>query len=172
MRITNYTISGGKSTGRGYFRERLRAVKTMAFTLFTFVFALIILVYGELLVQIVVSSLTKTIGLDYKVNNFWLIIRWPVAMALYFLMVSYNYYVLPTERVRFREVLPGSIFASLAMLVVTGGYSFYVGRASRYDVIYGSLASVVALMMWFFFLAWMLGMGVMCNKVWKDTKGL
>ena len=172
MRITNYTITGGKSTGRGYFRDRIRAMKTMIFTVFTFVFALIILVYGEVIVQLVVGALTETIGLDYEVNQFWLIIRWPVATALYFLMVTYNYYVLPTQKVRFREILPGSIFASVAMLIITFLYSFYVSRPTSYDIIYGSLATIVALMMWFFFLSWALGLGVLCNKVWADTKGM
>ena len=35
MRITNYTFSDGKSTGRGYWRERFRAVRTMTCLLYT-----------------------------------------------------------------------------------------------------------------------------------------
>ncbi|MEG1584922.1 MAG: YihY/virulence factor BrkB family protein [Anaerovorax sp.] len=170
MRITNYTFTGGKSTGNGYFRERIRAVKTMILTLFTIVFSLIILVYGELILQIIVGTLVRDDGASYRVNDFWLYIRWPVAMALYFLMVSYNYYVLPSKRVTFREILPGSIFSSVGMLLVTGGYSIYTSYVVNYDIIYGSLASIVALMFWFFFLAWALVLGIMLNKVWGDTK--
>ena len=55
----------------------------------------------------------------------WL--RWVLGFALYFLMISYNYYILPTERVRFRKVLPGSIFAAAGMLIVTFIYSRYTG---------------------------------------------
>ena len=56
MRIANFTLTGGKSTGNGYFKERIRAVKTMVLTLFTITFALIILVYGELIIRIVAKK--------------------------------------------------------------------------------------------------------------------
>lgn len=170
MRIGNYTLTGGKSTGNGYWRERIRAFKTMAITLFTFAFGLIILVYGELIVQIVGSALASTIGMEYKIDVFWLVLRWPVTMALYFLMVSYNYYILPSEKLKFRQLVPGSIFASVGMLVVTVGYKIYAEYVSNYDILYGSLAAVVAVMMWFYFLAWALVLGILCNKVWADTK--
>ncbi len=170
MRIANYTLTGGKSTGNGYWRERIRAFKTMALTLFTLAFGLIILVYGELIIKLVAATLITTIGMNYKVDVFWLVLRWPVTMALYFLMVSYSYYILPSERLKFRQIVPGSIFASVGMLVVTVGYKIYAEYVSNYDILYGSMAAVVAVMMWFYFLAWALVLGVLCNKVWADTK--
>lgn len=172
MRIANYTISSGQSTGRGYFRDRFRAVKTILFTLFTVAFALIILVYGKPILALLLTTLTDTLNIDYEIDSFWLLIRWPIAMALYFLMVSYNYYVLPYKKVRFREILPGSIFASAAMLIITFFYTLYTEYIANYDIIYGSLASVVALMFWFYFLSWALGLGVLTNKVWADTREL
>ena len=38
IRVTNYTITDGKSTGEGYVKDRLRAIKTIIITLFTIVF--------------------------------------------------------------------------------------------------------------------------------------
>lgn len=170
MRIGNYTLTGGKSTGNGYLRERIRAFKTMAITLFTLAFGLIILVYGELIIEIVASTLMSTIKINYEVTVFWLVLRWPVTMALYFLMVSYSYYILPSQKIKFSQIMPGSIFASLGMLVVTLGYKIYTEYISNYDILYGSMASIVAVMMWFYFLAWALVLGILCNKVWADTK--
>lgn len=170
MRIANYTLTGGKSTGNGYWRERIRAFKTMAITLFTLAFGLIILVYGELIIELVTSTLVATMGMNYEINVFWLVIRWPVTMALYFLMVSYNYYILPSEKIKFKQLIPGSIFASVGMLAVTVGYKIYAEYVSNYDILYGSLAAIVAVMMWFYFLAWALVLGILCNKVWADTE--
>ena len=34
---------------------------------------------------------------------------------------------------------------------------------------YGALSSVVAIMIWFLLLAWVLILGIMCNKVIEDT---
>jgi membrane protein len=171
MRIANYTITSGRVTGRGYFRDRFRAVRTILFTLFTVTCSLIILVYGELLLKIIVSGITQTLHIDYEPGTFWLFIRWPIVVALYFLMVSYNYYILPYEKVEFKSILPGSIFASIAMLLVTLIYTKYTKYIANYDIIYGSLASVVALLFWFFFLSWTIWLGVLFNKVWADTAG-
>lgn len=168
MRITNYTFTDGKSTGKGYIRERIRAVKTIAITLFTLAFALIIFVYGELIVKIIFGAVMEGSELD----TLWTYLRWPIAMLLYFFMVSYNYYVLPTEKVTFKQIVPGSIFASIGMLIVTIFYSNYTNYATNYDIIYGSLASIVALLFWFYFLAWVLCLGIVFNKVWKDTENL
>ena len=172
MRIANYTLTDGKSTGRGYWRDRLRAMTTVPQTLLTIVFGLIALVYGELIIKLVLAALLAVFNIDYEVNAFWMMLRWPVTMVLYFLMVAYNYYILPSVRVTFKSVVPGSIFASVGMLVVTLGYKMYAESVSNYDIIYGSLASVVAVMMWFYFISWALVLGIMCNAVWGETEYL
>jgi len=167
-KIANYSMTG-EAVGRGYFRERLRAVQTILLTIFTIVFSLIIMVYGELIIKIVLDTLLELFHIEYSIGNFWYIIRWPVAMALYFIMVSYNYYVLPTQKVQIREILPGSVFAAVSILLVTSLYSAYANRVADYSLLYGSLASLVALMIWFYLLGWTLGLGVMVNKAWKET---
>ncbi|MDO4486741.1 MAG: YihY/virulence factor BrkB family protein [Bacillota bacterium] len=168
MRITNYTLSDGKSTGKGYLVERFRAIKTMLITIITIVFSLIILVHGKFILVTILNVLHIDNLTEY-LDSFWLWIRWFLGFALYFLMVSYNYYILPTERLKYREVIPGSIFASVGMLLVTYAYSKYANTLANYDVIYGALSSVVVIMLWFFFIAWVLCLGVLCNKVWEET---
>lgn len=166
MRITNYTYSSGQFTG-GFFRERVRSIKTMALTLFTIAFVVIILVYGKVILTLIMGPLVE----GSIINTLWTWVRWPLAGALYFLMVSYLYYVLPYEKLEYKEVLPGSCFGAVGMLVVTICYSSYANYAVNYDIIYGSLASIVALLFWFYFLSWALGLGIIFNKVWRDTKG-
>ncbi len=167
-KIANYSITG-EPAGRGYLRERIRAIQTIVLTLFTIVFSLIIIVYGELIIKIVLDTLLELFDIQYSIRNFWLLIRWPIAFTLYFVMVTYNYYVLPTKKVRIREVLPGSIFAAISILLVTTVYSYYTNSVANYSLLYGSLASLVAIMIWFYLLGWTLGLGVMLNKAWRET---
>lgn len=166
MRIANYTYTGGRTTGN-FWKERLRSMKTMALTVFTLAFVAIILVYGKVLLEL---SLGRIIEERIMIDLMWTWLRWPLAGALYFLMVSYNYYMLPNEKLPFKEILPGSIFGAVGMLVVTIVYSAYANYSMNYDIIYGSLASIVALLFWFYFLSWALCLGILFNKVWKDTK--
>ena len=167
MRITNYTLTDGTSTGRNYFIERLRAIRTMVLTIIAIVFAIIILVYGQLIFNGVLYILH--IDAEHVDQHFWMSMRWVIGGFLYFLMVSYNYWIMPSVRVTFKSIIPGSVLASVGLLVVTLAYSRYANTLAGYDLLYGALSSVVALMIWFFLIAWVLFLGVLCNKVWSDT---
>ena len=149
MRITNYTFTEGQNTGKGYWWERFRAVRTIVITLFTIAFAFIILGNGDLLLKAIVGLLN--LDVDKYINSIWMYLRWMLGFALYFLMVSYIYYILPTTRVPFRKILPGSIFASVGMLLVTLFYAKYTTSVANYDIIYGALSSIVAVLFWFYF---------------------
>ncbi|MCI8608031.1 MAG: YihY/virulence factor BrkB family protein [Firmicutes bacterium] len=166
MRIINYTLTNGHSTGQGYFRDRLRSLKTVMITVFTIGFSLVILVYGEVILKLVFGVVVGT----EIAEKTWLMIRWPVAAALYFLMISYNYYVLPTHKIPYKAVVPGSIFTSVGLLAVTFGYTIYTNISSNYDILYGSFSNIVVLMFWFYFLSWVMFLGVVLNKVWWQSK--
>ena len=166
MRISNYTFTDGKSTGKGYWRERFRAVWTMAILLLTLVFSVLILAYGGLIVDACMQFLP--FDGQYLLKLFTLL-RWVPAAILYFLVVCYIYYILPTEKIHFRKILPGSLFACIGMLVVTLIYSKYVNNMANYDILYGTLSSIVAILFWFYFLAWVLCLGILINKVMDDT---
>lgn len=165
MRIANFTFTGGKSTGKGFWRERFRAMWSMVLILFTIAFVAVILVYGKTLLLLVFGTIFEGTLID----EIWTYFRWPFTMALYFFMVTYTYYMLPSEKLTYREVIPGGAFGSVSMLFVTYFYSIYTNYITNYDIIYGSLASIVALLFWFYFLAWALCLGILFNKVWKDT---
>lgn len=170
MRISNYSFTGHPYGGRSYFRERFRAVKTVLITIFTLAFGLFIIVYGEILLKIITAYAENFLHMSFAFDGVWFALRWPAAMALYFLMVSYNYYVLPSERIRFRKILPGSILASVGMLLATWIYSYYAVVFANYDLLYGSLAAIVALLFWFYILGYILVIGIQVNVVWDDTR--
>lgn len=165
MRISNYTMTCGRSTGEGYLRDRIRSLKTVIITVLTIGSALIILVYAEPLLKLVFGVVQGAA----MVEKTWVFIRWPIAAMLYFLMISYNYYILPTRRVPFRMVVPGGIFASIGFLVVTVVFRLYTDHSSSYDILYGSFSNIVALLIWFFFLSWVMFLGVILNKVWDEV---
>ena len=166
-RIANYTMTEGDNTGKNYFVERARAIVTMLLTMISLIIAIVILCYGKIILIGILAALR--IEDTSFVDSFWLWLRWPLAFVLYFFIIGYNFYIIPTVRKPFRTVVPGAIFASVGMLLVSWAYSFYTGSLADYDIMYGALSSVVAIMIWFLLLAWVLILGIMCNKVIEDT---
>lgn len=166
IRVTNYTLTDGITTGEGYVKDRLRSLKTILITIFTVAFSLIVVVYGPIILNLVLGRV-----LGAKITEAaWIALRWPLAAALYFLMISYNYYVLPSIRVRYRDIVPGSVFASIGFLAVTFVYNIYTARSVNYDILYGSFSNIVVLMFWFWFIAWVMCLGVTINRVWWATR--
>jgi len=167
MRIANYTYSGGRTTGN-FWKERFRSIRTMLLTIFTYAFVIIVLLFGDKIMIVVFGRIVE----DSMIIKLWAYFRWPLAAVLYFLVVLYNYYVLPIERMSLKDIVPGSLFGAAGMVIVTFFYSVYTNYIVNYSLIYGSLSSIVALLFWFYFLAWALALGILFNKVWKDTRGV
>lgn len=167
-RITNYTMTEGNTTGKNYFVERFRAIGTTLLTVITLAIALIILCYGKVILLLILN-LFKIDNIESYVDSIWMALRWPLGFLLYFAIISWIFYITPSVRRPFKRYVPGAVFAAIGMIIVTAGYSFYNTSLVHYDILYGALSSVVALMIWFLLISWVLILGVLFNKVFEDT---
>ncbi|MDR1272840.1 MAG: YihY/virulence factor BrkB family protein [Clostridiales Family XIII bacterium] len=200
MRITNHAYYGshpGKSPLGGYIASRLRAFFTIVLVLATLIFAIYILVFGEYFVQIALKYLNDFLGQDYSFSAVWYTTRWVIAYLLFFFMVSSIYFVLPekrelyyplvsknlwrticrivaawlsNQRKAYRKVLPGSFFASLAMLVSTFVYAYYIKHIAfrTFNVLYGGLSSIVVLLIWFYVMSFIMIVGIQINAAIEE----
>ena len=48
------------------------------------------------------------------------------------------------------HVLPGALASALALLVVSPIFSYFIGLSVKYPLVYGSLASIILMMFWFY----------------------
>lgn len=165
MRIANYTYSNSRSTGN-FLKERLRSLKTMVMTILTIAFVLVVLIHGKKILYAFVGGMVE----EYTITLVWTYFRWPLATILYFLVVLYNYFVMPAYKLNVRTLIPGAVFGAAGLVVVTFFYSVYTEHMVKYNIIYGSLSSIVALLFWFYFLAWVLVLGIIINQAFRDTK--
>jgi membrane protein len=169
IRIANYTYTGLNS-GRGFIWERIRAMVTVVITILLLVFSLTILVYGEPIINIIALYAEKILFLPFAFNELWYILRWPIAIAFYFLGVTFINYILPSQRMPLKKIIPGSLLASSGILIVTWVYSIYTTSFSNYDLFYGSLASVIGLLFWFYILGYVIVLGIVLNAALMETE--
>lgn len=67
------------------------------------------------------------------------------------------------EGVPWRWITAGSLVATVLWLIASALLSFYVGHLASYDVIYGPIAAVVGMMMWFWVSAYAVLLGAELN---------
>lgn len=68
------------------------------------------------------------------------------------------------EKARWTWITPGSLFAAAAWLVLTLAFGFYVGNVTNYNLTYGSLGTIVALLTWIYLSAYALIFGAELNS--------
>ena len=156
-RLTTYTLTNGKYR-YSYFTERLKAIPMALILIAAVALALILYVYGELITRSVLRN-----DEAYAVISR---LRTPLMAGLFFLVILLAYYVLPRVRVPVKALLPGSVLAMIGIMLVTWIYSLYIERATNYNILYGAFSNIVAMMLWFYLLSWVLCIGMMFNKSW------
>ena len=79
------------------------------------------------------------------------------------------YYMVGRGEYRPRESLPGAAFALTLWVGVTLGFSYYVANIGSYSLLYGSLSTIMVLMLWLWLTGVALIMGGVFNRAWAET---
>lgn len=90
------------------------------------------------------------IGLGGLFQGLWNMLRWLVILALLIVALAPVYAWAPDVAHAWRWITPGAVFAILAMLLTSLGFSYYVTNVGSYDATYGSIGAVMVLLTWMY----------------------
>jgi membrane protein len=131
---------------RGWWKSRLIALGlTVGFSLFTLT-ALLLLVFGGRIGE----ALTRRVGPGPVPTLAWTLLQWPVAIGLALTGLALVYSLAPAAGRRWHWVTPGSTFALVAWLTMSSALRLYVTEFVNYNATYGSIGSVILLMLWLY----------------------
>jgi membrane protein len=77
-------------------------------------------------------------------------LRWTVIVLLYFFCISFIYKHAPSVHKKWNLINPGSILATGLMLLMTVAFSWWVASFAQYNQIYGSISTVLIIMILIF----------------------
>jgi membrane protein len=113
---------------------------------------LFVLMFASLLVLIMQSSVLKLFGLkSVLVRHIIGYARWVVIVFLFFSSVSFIYRYAPFVHKRWKMINPGCILATTLMLLFTIFFSYWVNNFSNYNKLYGSISTILILMLLIYF---------------------
>ena len=75
--------------------------------------------------------------------------RWFVVTVLFYVAISCVYYLGPAKRRNWKFFSIGSILATVMIILSSLGFSYYVNHFSNYNAIYGSIGSIIIVMLYF-----------------------
>ncbi len=129
--------------------------------LFSFVLISVMVVGAGILTFILTDFLSFN---GITLNIFWVLIGVSIVFACLYVL-----FWLPVRNiVRFRDVLPGTILATLGILLIatfSGLFSFYF---ARYNMLYGPMSSILILLVTIGFIAKAIHFGILYNVLHFD----
>jgi membrane protein len=82
-----------------------------------------------------------------------LIGKWVIVLILFYLLISLLYYAAPRKRSHWHTFSPGAVIATFLSIIISLGFSFYVNNFGHYNKFYGSLGTIVVLLLWIYLIA-------------------
>jgi membrane protein len=89
--------------------------------------------------------------------------NWLIIVALIYFTISFIYYLAPAKPMRFRFFSAGSTLATALAVAASIGFNYYVSNFSRYNALYGSIGTLIIIMLWIYFNASILLLGFELN---------
>jgi membrane protein len=79
--------------------------------------------------------------------------RYGIAFGAAWTLTAILYYFGPFRKQRWRDMWAGAFLATVLWLLATLGFSWYVRHITNYNVLYGSIGTGIALLIWMYLLA-------------------
>ena len=96
----------------------------------------------------------------------WQWMRFVILFCLVLLFVLLLYRATALREKPRAPIFKGAFLAAAALVLASVIFSYFIGLSSRYSLVYGSLASVMILLVWLYLCGNILILGNCCNRVW------
>ena len=144
---------------RNYLVLRTIACFYTVIILVAIVLALLVMVFGNVIVDLLLADIPPLHIVVSFIMHFRFLISW-VILTFIFAMI---YAFVPSRKLRFKQQLPGAAFAAVLWSAASFAFAVYVDHFNGFGT-YGSLTTVVILMLWFYMLMYILMIGAHINR--------
>jgi membrane protein len=161
---SNAVIGIMRAFDKNYIGFKKRKMISRRVTALQLTSVLFVLMFASLLVLIMQSSVLKLFGLKSVLFRHIIgYVRWVVIVLLFFSSVSFIYRYAPFVHKRWKLINPGCILATTLMLLFTILFSYWVNNFSNYNKLYGSISTILILMLLIYFNSLVLLIGFELN---------
>ncbi|WP_246628346.1 YihY/virulence factor BrkB family protein [Paenibacillus oenotherae] len=172
--ITLWSASNGisavmKALNKAYDVEESRPfwkVKSISLA-FTIVLAVVIVCSFVMLVfgRVIGDSLYKFSRLPGSFDQIWATGQYVLPILMMIAVFASLYLFIPNLSLRFKEVIPGAVFATFGWITISLLFSFYVNNFGSYSKTYGSIGGIIVLLTWLYLSSIIIVLGGEINAV-------
>ncbi len=147
-------------TKRNMIKQRWMGIKMNCVLILLLIVAVVLMVAQSAFFNKLLISLHMPHDFTRFIIN---LVRWLIILISFFTIISIIYTYGPSTEKRRKFITAGSTIATALTILSTLGFSYYVNNFSSYNRIYGSIGSLIVLMIWIFINSYVLLIGFELN---------
>ena len=158
-----------KIKGSRILHRRLKAIGMTFVLVLTFLFLLLVPVFGDTIYNILTSNINNKQAVLFGYNLYRLI-QYPISLVLVFYNIKLLYTIAPDREIKAKTTSTGAIFTTIGWILATKIYSIYIDSFSNYNIFYGNISNILILLMWVYILSYIfvLGMAINASATQRD----
>jgi len=130
---------------RSWLKRRLIAIALTIVISLSLLIAITVMTGGEAIIGYLKSHIDSE-------GHFWVHLvafsRWVIVIAVFFFSISLLYRYGPANKIKWKFLNTGSIMATTLAVLTTMGFNYYINNFSSYNKVYGSIGTLIILMIW------------------------
>ncbi|WP_096186703.1 YihY/virulence factor BrkB family protein [Evansella halocellulosilytica] len=150
-----------------YHVTEVRGALTSRFISIILTIGLLLVVIAAFVLQIVGDRFSEYLEFDMAFLD-GAFFRWLLSFIILFVVFTILYLIGPNIRLHLKEVYIGALFASVGWHITSLGFSFYLDNFANYSATYGTIGTVIALMVWFHVSSLLILLGGEINAMLKE----
>ncbi len=157
--VTLYLSTNGINALMDAFNQSIHINETRTFfkqravSLFLFVALLLLLLTASLLIIFSEVSIRYAIAHNLLISDLGEILllilaKWLIAVLLLYSAISLLYYFGPVKSANYKLINPGALLATILSILASLLFNYYVNNFSTYNKVYGSIGTIMVVMLW------------------------
>jgi membrane protein len=148
---------------RSAIMQRLVALLMVIVNTLMIAVAIALIIYSEIVLGHIIHK---------DIVAYYLILfgKWIILFALCFCLISFNYYVGPKQKKSWHFFSVGSLFATVFIVIASTAFAYYVNNFGKYNKLYGSIGTLIVIMMLIYIYSLILLLGFDLNASIRSAK--
>lgn len=157
--ISNFNHTIHQLDTRGFFKQQLVSVSLTIVLSFLFLLGLTIVIFSSTVINGILDFFQLEAVSPFIIESTRLLLMLSVVLLAIALMYNFG----PSKGRQWRFISPGSILATFLIVITSVGFSFYVSNFAQYNKLYGSIGTLMIIMLWIYINAIVLILGFELN---------
>ena len=145
---------------RNYFEQLFVSIQITFLLIILLVLSIALIVGGQWLIPFLLNHYKI---FDTSTVYIVMFLKWIITILFFIVGVSLIYYYTPAFKTRWRFITPGSILSAFLSILASLVFSYFMNNFSNLNKLYGSIGTLIIIMLWIYWNAMILLIGYELN---------